>query len=210
MHEAPGILTGRGREELSGPYSYFSGRERETSVLIPSTKRYRLAAAVALGAAVVSVLGAAPAASARPGRHAIAGSKPRWIGRARKSGTPAAASTIHFGLLLKMRDSAGAEATLASVSDPSSADYGRWLTNDEFAARYAPAAADVRAVTTWLTGQGFRLRDTLGGGMYLETSGTAAQIDRTFGTTIENYTYQGRTVHANSTELSLPSDTRPP
>jgi len=176
-------------------------------VLIPSTKRYRLAAAVALGAAVVSVLGAAPAASARPGRHALAGSKPRWIGRARKAGTPAAASTIRFGLLLKMRDAAGAEATLAKVSDPDGAAYGRWLTNDEFAARYAPAAADVRAVTTWLAGQGFQLRDTLGGGMYLETSGTAAQIDRTFGTTIENYTYQGRTVHANSTELSLPADT---
>jgi subtilase family serine protease len=176
-------------------------------VLIPSTKRYRLTAVVALGAAVVSVLGAAPAASARPGRHAISGSKPRWLARAKAAGTPAAAQTIHFGLLLAMRDSAGAEATLAKVSDPGSASYGKWLTSTEFQSRYAPAAADLKAVKGWLGEQGFGLRDTLGGGMYVEATGTTAQIDKVFGTKVQNYTYQGKTVHANSTELSLPENT---
>ncbi|GAA2481175.1 S53 family peptidase [Winogradskya humida] len=175
-------------------------------MLIPSTLRYRITAVVAVGAAAVSVLGAAPPASARPGRHTISGSKPKWIARAQQAGTPAAASTIQFGLLLAMRDQAGAESSLAALSDPGSASYGKWLTGTQFASRYAPAAADVKSVSSWLTGQGFQLRDTLAGGLYVEASGTTAQINKTFGTTVRDYTYEGKTVHANSTDLSLPED----
>lgn len=173
-----------------------------------STKRSRLALVIALGVGVTSILGAAPAAQARPGRHVINGSRPRWLSRAKAEGTaPAAASTIGFGVLLKMRDSAGAQAALAAVSDPDSSSYGKWLTSGQFQSRYAPSAADADAVRAWLTGQGFKLRDTLGGGMYIEAAGTTAQINQVFGTKVENYTYQGKTVRANSTELSLPEGT---
>ena len=172
-----------------------------------STTRSRLALVIALGTAAASVLGAGPAtAAARPGRHALNGSQPRWLSRAKATGAPADASTIRFGLLLKLRDSAAAEAAVAAVSDPTSADYGKFLTSSDFKTRYAPASADVAAVQTWLKGQGFGLRDTLGG-MYVEASGTTAQINQIFGTKVENYTYQGQTVHANSTALSLPADT---
>jgi subtilase family serine protease len=170
--------------------------------------RSKLALAVAIGTAAASVLGAGSATAApRPSRHALPGSQPRWLGKARATGgAPAAADTIQFGILLKLRDSASAEATLASISDPGSADYGNWLTTSQFKSRYAPASADVDAVRSWLKGQGFGLRDTLGG-MYVEASGTTAQVNKTFGTTLKNYSYQGVTVHANSTALSLPDGT---
>ncbi|WP_245664869.1 S53 family peptidase [Actinoplanes subtropicus] len=173
-----------------------------------TTMRSRLALVVALGTAAASVLGAGPAtAAARPGRHALAGSQPRWLGKARATGgAPAAADQIQFGVLLKLRDSASAEAKLASIADPASANYGKWLTTSQFKSQYAPASADVAAVRTWLQGSGFALRNTLGG-MYVEASGTTAQIDKVFGTTLKNYSYQGQTVHANSTALSLPEGT---
>ncbi|MFC7275366.1 protease pro-enzyme activation domain-containing protein [Paractinoplanes rhizophilus] len=176
--------------------------------MIRSTMRSRLALVVALGTAAASVLGAGPAtAAARPGRHALSGSQPRWLSRARATGgAPAAADKIQFGILLKLRDPAAAEATLASISDPASASYGKWLSTSQFKQAYAPARSDVDAVRSWLKGQGFALRDTLGG-MYVEASGSTAQIDKVFGTTLKNYVYQGKTVHANSTSLSLPENT---
>src|SRR5690349_7467227 len=112
-------------------------------MLIPSALRYRVTAVVALGAAVVAVLGATPAQASRPGRHTLDGSKPRWIGRAKDAGTPASADTVRFGLLLTMRDQAAAEAQLAAVSDPGGASYGKYLTDAQFTAAYAPPAADV-------------------------------------------------------------------
>ncbi|MET3429747.1 subtilase family serine protease [Actinoplanes tereljensis] len=171
-------------------------------------KSRTLAMVVALGTAAASVLGAGPAtAASRPGRHALSGSQPRWLARAKATGSaPAAAESISFGILLKLRDNAAAEATLAKISDPASASYGKWLTTADFKAQYAPAQSDVDSVRTWLKGQGFALRDTLGG-MYVEASGTTAQINNSFGTTVKNYSYQGKTVHANSTELSLPENT---
>jgi subtilase family serine protease len=172
-----------------------------------SIVRSRLTLIVAVGAAVASVLAAAPAAQAKPGRHVLTGSRPKWLAKATATGSaPASASTIHFGVLLKMRDAAGAEATLASLANPSSASYGKWLTSSEFRSRYSPSAGDVSTVQSWLKGQGFTLRDTLGG-MYVEAAGTTAQVNKVFGTKVENYTYQGKTVRANSTELSLPDGT---
>jgi subtilase family serine protease len=180
----------------------------EALVIKASTMRSRLAAVVVIGTAAATVLGAGPATAApRPERHVLNGTQPHWLGKARATGSaPADNSQLSFGLLLKLRDPAGAEATLASISDPDSASYGKWLTNQQFVARFAPAASDVAAAQSWLKSQGFAVDETLGG-MYVEASGTTAQINKTFGTKMENYSYLGQTVHANSTELSLPDGT---
>src|ERR1700712_2911493 len=105
-----------------------------------------------------------------------------------------------------MRNSSAAEATLAQIADPSSANYGKWLTNAQFKADYAPSAADVAAVQSLLTSQGFQLTQTFSSGMYVEASGSTAQVQATFGTTLHNYRYQNTTVRANTTTLSLPSN----
>jgi subtilase family serine protease len=172
-----------------------------------SSVRSRVAAVVALGTVASAALAATgPAAFAQPGRHVIQGSKPRWIATAKAAAAPAAAGEIHFGVLLRMRDQSGAEAALRAISDPAGAGYGGWLTSAQFRSRYAPAAADVRAVRSWLAGHGFATRATIGG-MYVPATGSTALVDRVFGTTVRTYTVQGRTVQANSTELSLPADT---
>ena len=80
-----------------------------------------------------------------------------------------------------MRDQAGAAATLQAISDPASASYGQWLSNAAFDARYAPATADVAAVQGWLRSQGFQVTKTLPSGMYVQASGSVAQVEKTFG-----------------------------
>jgi subtilase family serine protease len=159
--------------------------------------------AVVTGLVVATLTAPASAAS----RHPIAGSTPRWLSHARAVGEPSGTSRIDFGVLLTMRDRAGALATLRDVSEPNSADYGDWLTSAQFRARYSPAAADVGAVRDWLSGQGFRVTDTLAGGMYIEASGSTAQVEKTFATTVKNYAYRGMTVRANDGALSLPAGT---
>src|SRR5215475_11746341 len=105
-------------------------------------RRAVLATAVS-GATVIGLAAAVGTASASgsPGRHYLAGSTPRWLDHARSLSTTSATEQVNFGVLLGMRDQAGAEATLKAISDPSSADYGRWLSNQTFNERYAPAAS---------------------------------------------------------------------
>jgi subtilase family serine protease len=160
-----------------------------------------LAAVGALSAA--SIVGSAPAA---PSRHVLSGSRPGWLSAAVAQSAAPVDGTVRFGLLLGMRETADARSTLRDLSNPDSPMYGRWLTSEQFRDRYSPAAADVAAVRDWLAAAGLRPGEILGGGMYLSATGTTAQVEKVFGTALRRYAYDGRSVLANSTALSLPAD----
>jgi len=157
---------------------------------------------------VIGLTAAAGAASAAPqGRHPLDGSMPKWLHQAHDNGASSTAQQINFGILLGMRDQAGALATLKTISDPSSSSYGQWLTNAQFNARYAPAKSSVTAVQDWLRSEGFQVTKTLPSGMYVEASGSVAKVESAFGTSVHNYSYLGKDVHANNSQLSLPANT---
>src|ERR1700729_1603804 len=105
----------------------------------------------ALGLLTVAgvALAAAPA-SASPGRQQLRGSTPGWLHGARNLGATPSSQQVGFGVLLAMRNQAGAEAQLQAISDPSSPSYGQWLSNAAFDSTSAPAASDVSAVQAWL------------------------------------------------------------
>ena len=162
-----------------------------------------LASATAVGLSV-----SAGAASAAPqARQPLTGSTPKWLPFARDMGTTVSTDPVNFGVLLGIRDEAGAEATLKAVTDPHSASYGHYLTSKQFDARYAPAPSSVAAVRNWLRDQGFKVTKTLPSGMYVAVSGTVGQVETTFGSKIHNYSYQGKQVYANTSQLSLPAGT---
>ena len=121
---------------------------------------------------------AVPASASRRHTHPLPGSTPRWLHRARNLGATPAANQVNFGVLLGMRNQANAAATLQAISDPTSASYGHWLSNAAFDARYAPATASVTAVQGWLRSQGFHITTTLPSGMYVEASGSVAQVEQ--------------------------------
>lgn len=98
----------------------------------------------------IALGGAAVAASASPGRYTLHGTTPGWLSQANNLGAAPSTQPVQFGVLLNMRDQAGAEAKLQAISDPTSASYGQWLSNAAFNASYAPSSADVSAVQDWL------------------------------------------------------------
>ncbi len=171
---------------------------------IPILRRATVVPAVIAAGALSIVAIAAPAHA--DSRHRV-GTDPGWTSHARTLGQASSSEQVDFGLLLKMRNQSAAVAQLQSISDPSSANYGSWLSNQQFDASYAPAASDVSAVRQWLSGQGFTVRNTFQSGMYVQASGSVAQIEKTFGTTVDNYSYKGQTVRSNTTALSLSGST---
>src|SRR5215831_15860036 len=162
--------------------------------------RFRVAGGLlAAGATALAVIAIAGPASAAPqGRHPLHGSTPRWLHQARDLGATSSVQQVNFGVLLGMRDQAGAVATLQAISDPASPSYGQWLTNAEFDARYAPARSSVTAVQAWLRAEGFQVTKTLPSGMYVEATGSVARVEKAFGTSLHDYSYLGKDVHANN------------
>ncbi|MDE3166556.1 MAG: S8 family serine peptidase [Acidobacteriota bacterium] len=94
---------------------------------------------------------------------------------------------------------------LAAQRDPSSPDYRRWLTPDEFAARFGLSPADAASLTAWLTARGFHVTAVARARNLISFTGTARQVENAFGTPIHRYLVHGELHFSNSLDPSLPA-----
>ncbi len=111
-------------------------------------------------------------------------------------------------LTLNIAPSAAQQAELntllAAQQDPKSAQYRKWLTQEEFGARFGLGSADLAKVTTWLKGQGFKVVSVAPSRNLITFSGTVGQAESAFRTQIHQYQLDGETHIANSTDVSVP------
>jgi pseudomonalisin len=94
----------------------------------------------------------------------------------------------------------------ASLNNPSSPNYEQWLTPDQFQAKFDAPAANVAAVRNFVTREGLQLYNTQGLGDLTFASGTAAQVEQTFGVAIHNFVASdGTSFYANLNAPLVPS-----
>lgn len=129
---------------------------------------------VALWLEISLIAGAAHAEQMVP----LRGSRPAQASNLGVSALPAD-TILDLRVVFAPRNRDELSRLLRDQQDPSSPDYHRWLTAAEFAARFAPAPADVAAARDWLTGAGLKVRAA---GPYLWVSASAADAERAFAT----------------------------
>ena len=101
-----------------------------------------------------------------------------------------AGTTLTVTLPLKLRDEAGAEALLKSVSEPGSARFHQFLTPAQFKAEFAQSDADVSAAIAYLASLG--LTSERVGATSLEVTGTASALQRAFQVSLHRYEVPAR------------------
>jgi subtilase family serine protease len=156
-------------------------------------------------AAVVTAAAAGTASAATSGKHPLPGSVPSWAVAGNRVASSPSGTAVTFRVYLSYRGGDAAAAYARSVSTPGSADYKHFLTPAQFRDRFAPAQADVKAVSSWLRGEGFSLGAVPTNRKYVEATGTLAQASTAFGTSFAQYRTEGRTVRANTSPLQVPS-----
>jgi Pro-kumamolisin, activation domain/Bacterial Ig-like domain (group 3) len=111
-------------------------------------------------------------------------------------------------MLLVLRRDPAQEAALQHLldqqQDNSSGNYHHWLTPQQFGAQFGPAEQDIQGIATWLRSHGFQVDGASPGGVVIEFSGTAGQVQETFHTTIHKYLINGAERYANATDPELP------
>jgi len=111
-------------------------------------------------------------------------------------------------MILQLEPRPGAQAQIAQLlrdqQDPASPRFHRWLTPEEFGARFGLADADLELVTGWLAAHGFIVEEVAKGRGWINFSGTASQVERAFGTEMHDYQVGGTVRHANSVDPSIP------
>ncbi len=113
-----------------------------------------------------------------------------------------------MSLLFRMSPSQQAlqKDALASVQEPTSRTYHRWLTPEQYAVEFGASRDDVERATEWLTSQGLTVEGPSRTATRLAFSGTVAQIEHAFQTEMHHYRVGGETHFAMSRAPSVPAD----
>lgn len=156
-------------------------------------------------ALVVLILAASAFAASSNGRSTLKGSQPSWANSNHLRSATNPSDTVDFHVYLPLRNQSAAEALANAVSDPKNSSYGHYLTPKQVANLYAPTAAQVSAVSSWLQSQGFSVGYVPSNNQFVTASGTAAQVESAFGVQLNQYSVNGVTVRGPSSDLSVPS-----
>ncbi len=115
-------------------------------------------------------------------------------------------SINHAAIVFKLAPAqqADLDKLLAEQQDPHSANYRKWLTPEQYAARFGMSTGDLEQVTSWLKSQGLTVDGLSRARTRVFFSGTAAQVESVFHTELHRYLLNGETSLANATEISVP------
>ncbi len=97
------------------------------------------------------------------------------------------------------------EQLLGAQQNPASGDYHKWLTPEQYADRFGASQQDVNRMAAWLQSQGFQALRVARSRTWMEFSGTAQQVERTFHTQIHQYLENGELHYANASDPSIPA-----
>jgi hypothetical protein len=102
-------------------------------------------------------------------------------------------------------EQAALEQLLMEQQDPSSSNFHKWLTPEQFADRFGASQRDIAAIQSWLESEGFRVWNVARSRTWIQFSGTAAQVGRTFRAEIHYFDVAGEKHYANSSNPAVPA-----
>ncbi len=159
-----------------------------------------------LCAATISGIAGATAASAAPGaRKPLNGSVVTASARKHPVGAVPKSAAVNFEVVLRLRDAAAAQALVTAISTPGSGSYRHYLTAAQWEARFSPAAAEVSTARNWLASEGFKVGATSRDRVTISASGTAAQVEKAFGTTLGKFKVNGHVLRLATHQMTVPA-----
>jgi subtilase family serine protease len=98
------------------------------------------------------------------------------------------------------------DLTLLVLQDPTSPSYHRWLSPEEYAARFGLSPAEIARVAAWLASRGLTVEGPSRTATRLSFSGTVASVEQAFATEMHRYQVEGVEHYAMSYAPSVPAD----
>ena len=164
-------------------------------------KKFAAATTATVASLLAAGLAGPTAVYAASPNSTLHGSQPAWAHD--RTAQAAVAGSNHVGFAVYLGWQSDAAAFAESVSTPGSASYRKYLTPQQFRARFSPSASQVGAVTKWLKAQGFTIDYTPQNNLFVDAEGTVAQANAAFATTIGQYSYDGLTLDSPESDLQI-------
>jgi hypothetical protein len=170
------------------------------------TARRRFAGGFALAACLwLSLLSAGPASAAE--RQILKGHVPKAmvdLNLKSKSRVPTA-MRLTLGIGLPLRNQGELDGLRRQIYDPASTNFHRYLTSEQFTARFGPIEEDYQTLIDFARSNHLTITGTHPNRTLLDVSGSAGDIERVFHVAMRNYPHprEARTFFAPAMEPSL-------
>jgi subtilase family serine protease len=178
-----------------------------SDALPPCNRRRRIAAITSVSLAMVAgamVLAPSSQASvAGPSARTLVGTSPMWAAASADKGAAPSNAQLTARVYLAGQDPAGLAAYAKAVSTAGTAQYDRFLSPAQVQQRFGATPAQIAAVHAWATGAGLQIAGS--SAHYVDVHGTAAAVNRAFGTHLHEYAVQGELRQAPSSDAVLPA-----
>lgn len=112
---------------------------------------------------------------------------------------------MNLAIQLPLRNQAELTSLLHRLYDPSSPDYGHFLTVAQFTDRFSPTEEDYQAVVKFAKANGFAVTETPPNRLLVDLNGSVAQISKAFHVVMNVYQHptESRTFYSPDREPSL-------
>lgn len=135
--------------------------------------------------------------------YTISGNTPGFVSTAQDLGAYDPSTVISVTVWLKMHNESQLDSLVKQQNQKGSANYHKWLTQSQFNATYAPSSQEVNAVQNFLTAHNLTVANVAENNMYVEVSGTVADVQKAFHVQIDNYNVGGSPVRSNKADPSV-------
>jgi pseudomonalisin len=120
-------------------------------------------------------------------------------------GALAPSTSVHIVVGLQEQNANQVQPTLKRMLTPGDSLYGTSLSVQQFVQQFGPTAAQVQAVESYLTSNGFTNVTVADNQLLVEADGIAANAEAAFNTSLSQYSLNGATVFANSSDAQVPA-----
>lgn len=167
-------------------------------------KRMVLALAVVSGCVVSLLVGVGGAVGSLS--TAAVTRAPRVPRGARAIGRVPASSAQTATVVLRPRDQVAVVRFIGAVTDVNSPLFHHYLAPGQYRDRFGPRQSTIDAVTSQLRTDGLRVTGVASDGLFVDVRGSAAAVERAFGTRLERYRLASGSVgQATTSAVRLPS-----
>src|SRR5215470_7705092 len=166
------------------------------------TLRYCAVAFVGL-ALVVPLVSHGAAQSANGKGWRIANNTPGFVKMAKDLGPVDPTTTIEVTVWLQLHNQNRLDQLLKSQNQQGSANYHKWITQDEFNASFSPTPQELNSVANYLRAHKLSMVSVAENNWYVKVQGTVADVEKTFGVQLDNYQFNGQIYRGNRNNPSI-------
>lgn len=114
------------------------------------------------------------------------------------------AQTLRVSVALRLPNAKALQDLVRQQATPGSPNFSKYITPAKFNALYAPHDASANAVRQYLSSAGFNNISVEPNKLFITATGTVAQVESAFNTSLSRFKQNGKVVFVNTTPAQVP------